>query len=130
MKKLAKDRKQMLKKLLLDLREDFSKRIHHEMDTKKNELSDDRNQAPMDFGDLSSMEFEQSMESTLLNRETEIWNRIDLALERLKQGSYGICENCKKEISLARLRAMPFVEYCVLCQGSKEKTSSTPKNQP
>lgn len=41
---------------------------------------------------------------------------IDEALERIKHGTYGICANCKKPISLARLQAVPEATLCIECE--------------
>jgi DnaK suppressor protein len=41
---------------------------------------------------------------------------IDAALERLKRGEYGICEECDEPISEKRLRAVPWTRYCLNCQ--------------
>ena len=41
---------------------------------------------------------------------------IDAALERLKSGEYGICEECDEPIAEKRLRAVPWTRYCIICQ--------------
>ncbi|MCD6233053.1 TraR/DksA family transcriptional regulator [bacterium] len=47
--------------------------------------------------------------------------KINLALEKIKKGTFGICEKCKKPISEARLKAYPQARYCQKCQPKKEK---------
>jgi DnaK suppressor protein len=42
-------------------------------------------------------------------------------LERIEDGSYGICESCESEIASARLEALPFTRLCVSCQSDREK---------
>lgn len=49
------------------------------------------------------------------NLETRIKD-IDLALEKIKTGEYGICENCGKEIDEERLKIMPEARFCLNCQ--------------
>ena len=51
-------------------------------------------------------------------------NRLAEALERLRGGEYGICEECGETISPARLRALPEVTTCVRCQDRREGTAS------
>jgi len=46
---------------------------------------------------------------------------INLALERIKKGTYGKCLNCRKKISLDRLAIKPTALYCVECERKKEK---------
>ena len=48
-------------------------------------------------------------------------NRLSAALERLNDGSYGICAECDEEISPARLVVMPEVQTCVRCQDRIER---------
>jgi DnaK suppressor protein len=46
---------------------------------------------------------------------------IDEALERLDEGTYGICSECKAEIPPRRLQALPFALLCVNCQSIEDK---------
>ena len=50
-------------------------------------------------------------------------NRLAEALERLKEGEYGICEECGEAIAPARLKAMPEVTTCVRCQDRLERSA-------
>jgi len=52
------------------------------------------------------------MEHSLENR----LQNIDLALKKIKQGKYGKCENCNKEIDESRLRVSPEAKYCMKCE--------------
>jgi DnaK suppressor protein len=57
--------------------------------------------------------------STLLPIEYSLELRlknIDLALEKIKKGKYGICEKCKKEIPINRLQVSPEARFCLKCQ--------------
>lgn len=53
-----------------------------------------------------------ALEQTL---EQEL-KKVDLALERVKKGKYGVCEKCGKEIAQGRLKAYPQAEFCAKCQ--------------
>jgi len=46
--------------------------------------------------------------------------QITAALERIDSGTYGICENCGKEIHPARLEALPYATLCINCQAKQE----------
>ena len=46
---------------------------------------------------------------------------INNALERIKQGKYGICLKCHKEIPLERLEAIPYAFMCISCQSENER---------
>ena len=49
-------------------------------------------------------------------------SRIDHALERIKNGSFGNCLNCGEEISLPRLEAIPFAQKCMNCANESQET--------
>jgi DnaK suppressor protein len=46
---------------------------------------------------------------------------VKSALERMKDGQYGICAGCKARIPIARLRAVPHATLCIICQREAEK---------
>jgi len=46
---------------------------------------------------------------------------VDLALEKIKKGTYGLCEECHKEIDQARLKAMPTARWCLSCKNKLNK---------
>lgn len=60
------------------------------------------------------------MVSQLAAAESRELQRIDVALERMQQGKYGVCEHCGKNIPLARLQAVPYATLCVNCQREAE----------
>ena len=50
-----------------------------------------------------------------------ILNQVNSALERMDEGTYGVCLRCRKPIALARLEAFPYVAYCIECQEILER---------
>ncbi len=62
----------------------------------------------------SSSEMEMSMRMRL--RSSEEIHLINEALEKIKNGVYGICEKCEDNIESKRLKVRPFVKYCINCQ--------------
>ena len=65
-----------------------------------------------------------------VERDADELRRIQGALRRLNDGTYGLCVDCGKDISLARLRAEPTAVRCIQCQETYERTHagvSTPK---
>jgi DnaK suppressor protein len=50
-----------------------------------------------------------------------ILNQVNSALERMDEGTYGICQRCRKPIAMARLEAFPYVAYCIECQEVLER---------
>ncbi len=74
----------------------------------------------MDAGDLSVVDLLESVDVQRVNiRQQEL--RMLLEAERkLREGTYGVCEECGGEISDARLAALPFSVLCVKCQEKLE----------
>jgi len=79
----------------------------------------------MDSADLASLELEQRMAVMLSARERDRIIEIDRALERLDQGTYGVCAACGFEIMEPRLQAMPFTRHCRDCQQDQEREAKT-----
>jgi DnaK suppressor protein len=75
----------------------------------------------MDAYDLASEERDRDINMILSDRDRQKLQSIDEALERLKQGTYGICEECELDIAEERLKALPFTRLCVSCQADQEK---------
>ena len=81
------------------------------------ELSKDEG---MDAYDLASEERAREINLILTDRDRGKLQAIDDALDRIDEGSYGICESCESEIAEGRLVAMPFTRLCVQCQADRE----------
>ncbi|WP_373049211.1 RNA polymerase-binding protein DksA [Vulgatibacter sp.] len=71
--------------------------------------------------DLASSEYNQSMVFRLRDREKFLLKKIDKALARIDDGSFGICERCEEEISVKRLEARPVTTLCIRCKEEQEK---------
>ncbi len=71
--------------------------------------------------DLSSVERETSMRMRLRNREALFLKKIDEALRRIADGSFGHCEECSDDIELKRLEARPTAALCVNCKEEQER---------
>lgn len=75
----------------------------------------------MDAYDLASEERDRDINMILSDRDRQKLLSIDESLERIRQGTYGICEECELDISEERLKALPFTRLCVSCQADQEK---------
>jgi RNA polymerase-binding transcription factor DksA len=72
-------------------------------------------------GDSASLSVEQELTFAVRGRLVERANRLAQALDRLRSSEYGICEGCGDRIAAARLRAIPEVTTCVVCQDTEER---------
>lgn len=55
--------------------------------------------------------------------ESKLLEKIEYALRQIDEGGYGICDDCKKDINIERLKAKPSVSLCINCQTAKEEKS-------
>ena len=69
-----------------------------------------------DEGDMAVIAQIEDMQSALLGKQAYLIKSIDEALQRLKAGTYDICDECDEKIGEARLMAVPFTRYCRNCQ--------------
>ena len=84
--------------------------------------------SPTHMAELGSDTFEQDFSLSLAANEQETLTEINAALQRIKDGSYGLCEICVKEgkspsqslIPKPRLRAIPYCRTCVDCARKRE----------
>jgi DnaK suppressor protein len=74
-----------------------------------------------DAEEQSVQDFARGMDFALMEMEFDTLRKIDDALLRLEEGSYGVCAECDERISEARLRALPFASLCRDCQEHEEE---------
>lgn len=74
----------------------------------------------LDAGESSEADIQDEIEFALIQMKSETLNKIDDALGRLEQGTYGNCFECGEEIAEKRLRALPFAVRCKECEEARE----------
>ena len=72
--------------------------------------------------DLSLEDRQQALDLKLLGRQNFMLKKIDNALFKIKNGTFGICEECDCEIDINRLRARPVATQCITCKEEGERT--------
>jgi DnaK suppressor protein len=70
---------------------------------------------PDDEGAEASRNLATHLLLSNLDRDRRILGEIELALERMKTGEYGICDSCGTHIPEPRLRALPWARFCIHC---------------
>jgi DnaK suppressor protein len=68
------------------------------------------------MADDASEAFEQAKDLALRQNAEQLLIKVEDALERFQQGTYGVCERCGADIDPARLKALPYVTLCLRCQ--------------
>ena len=77
------------------------------------DASGDLSSMPIHMADLGTDNYEQEFALGLMDSERRILQEIDAALQRIQDGTYGICEGTGQPIPKARLEAQPWARYCV-----------------
>ena len=83
--------------------------------------SSDDNVSSADIVDQASSYTDKSVEMKALNRSRKLISKINSALQRLKNGTYGYCEETGDPIGLKRLMARPVATLCIAAQEKHEK---------
>ncbi len=87
---------------------------------KGTDAAGDLSTLPMHLADLGTDSFEQDITLGLMENESGELHEIEEALDRIKDGSFGLCESCKKKIPKERLKAIPYARLCVNCKKKEE----------
>jgi DnaK suppressor protein len=105
------------KKILEDMRAEL-------MANARRAVTGDIHLDPDDFPDeidSASSESGLAFIGRLRERERTLVQKIDLALEKIEQGSFGTCTLCGEDIGMKRLEARPVAELCIDCKSQQEK---------
>jgi len=115
--KLDKKTLQRLRKILLKEREEIIGGVKQIYESSK-EIGQDGIQ---DIGDEAANIYNKQILLSLNENERMRLQEVDEALDRIENGSYGVCEECGGAIGLKRLEARPVAKYCVPCKTKLEK---------
>ena len=83
-----------------------------------------------DAEEQSMEDFVLGMDFAVMEMESETLRQIDAAIQRLDEGTYGICSECDEKISDARLKALPFATVCRDCQAQREDDQAVRNARP
>jgi DnaK suppressor protein len=105
------------KKTLEESRESILANARKTMEEESNFDTDDL----PDEIDQASSEYAQSMVFRLRDREKFLLKKIDKALARIEDGTFGVCERCEEPIAIKRLDARPVTTLCIRCKEEQER---------
>jgi DnaK suppressor protein len=123
-KPVAADRAKFLARMREQLLEMKAKLLAEIDSTLRAEREGNKDEG-MDTYDLASEERDREINSILSDRDRVKLKQIDDALERMDEGTYGVCESCGLEIAEERLEAMPFSRLCRDCQQDEEREAKS-----
>lgn len=95
----------------------------------RHDVSSDLSTLPTHPADVGTDNFEQEFTLGLLESERVLLNKISAALQRIENGTYGMCLGTGKPITKARLRARPWSRYCIAYAENLEKGLVTPDSE-
>lgn len=74
-----------------------------------------------DLGDQASAEIDRNFMLRLRSREQKLLKKIETAIEKIDNGTFGICEVCGQEIDIKRLEVRPVTTMCIECKTEQEE---------
>ena len=87
-------------------------------------LKELRQQTSGDMLDAAMDTAQDEINSQMAEVESRELSHIEVALERMRDGNYGLCEGCGEGIPMARLQALPYATMCIQCQREAEKSGN------
>ncbi len=114
-------RKELLRKHLISKREEIVREAKDEIAKYIKGEANQLVETALDDGDWSVIDLSADINIRRLETHRERLLGIDEALMKLREGTYGVCEECGGEITSERLKVMPFAIYCRDCQEKREQ---------
>ena len=115
------------KNLLLQKRQELMSQMafikDNEMNSTMKEATGDHSAYSFHMADQGTDTMEREKSFFYAQRDGRLLYHIDVALERVESGTYGLCQSCNKPIADERLEAVPHARLCIACKSTEEKTS-------
>ena len=112
-----RDQFEKIKEQLLKERRELMQEVNNSYETCR-EIGQD---GVPDIGDMSSAAYSRDVLFNVSETQRQRIHDIDVALEQIEKGEYGICMECGEEISPRRMEVRPFSRYCIECKTDIEK---------
>jgi DnaK suppressor protein len=74
-----------------------------------------------EYADAGTATFEREKDLSLVNNIRDLMERIDKALAKIDEGTYGLCDRCGKPIEKLRLKALPYANLCLKDKQAEER---------
>jgi RNA polymerase-binding transcription factor DksA len=104
------------------LRGDVTQLTDEALKQNRKDASGDLSNMPIHMADIGSDNFEQEFTISLVESGQVALEEIDAALARIREGTFGNCEECNSGIPKQRLKAIPYTPYCVECARKLEQS--------
>jgi len=118
---ISRSRYTELKQMLTDRRREIQAEVQGKMRGVREEGTwGGKLNEVLDAVESAEADIQEDLEFALVQMKSETLNKINDALARLEQGTYGNCYECGEEIAEKRLRALPFAVRCKECEEARE----------
>jgi DnaK suppressor protein len=117
---MARDRYAELKRILEERRREIMSEVHEKIRDVRSEGANNPTHGVLDAAETSESDIQDDIEFALIQMKAETLHKIEEALRRLDEGTFGYCYECGEEISGRRLRALPFAVRCKDCEEARE----------
>jgi DnaK suppressor protein len=109
-----------LKQMLEERKRQMLSQVHEKIRDVRSENVSGKVNTVLDPGETSEAGIQEDIEFALIQMKAETLTKIEEALRRLEEGTFGYCFECGEEISERRLRALPFAVRCKDCEQARE----------
>ena len=116
----AQNRYAELKQILEERQREILSEVQERMRDVRAEAASGDGQGVLDAAETSEADIQDDIEFALIQMKSETLHKIEEALHRLEDGTYGNCFECGDEIHERRLRALPFAVRCKDCEEARE----------
>ena len=115
-KNILKHFQSLLENICTKIVGDVEKAHHNKKSSEVEQMADISDDAARSYG--------RKLQGDLEEQEWVKLKQVEVALKKVEDGEYGICEQCEQEILETRLEIMPYTEFCIQCLSEIEKHTS------
>ena len=113
---------EQFRRTLIEERKRVSDAIEYLHEENPGSIEDETGDTPVDDpATTATATLDREIDYTLEENSAQVLTAIDAALQRIDEGTYGVCTRCGKPISPERLEARPWASLCIDCQRDEER---------
>lgn len=126
---MSGERTERLRQILSARRQEVQQQIDELLAQHRADQTRLREESVADNEDLSTQNSNSHQQLSILEVRNQVRLQLDTALQRLEEGTYGLCEDCQRPITEERLKALPFARRCIDCQRHAELLEQIEKKE-
>ncbi len=126
---MSNKKQDALRKMLMDKKREIWNEVKEKLFQQLGKEYRSEIDTVLDEGDKALSDLAEETNLTLVDLRKDTLEKIDHALKKLEEGTYGVCEDCGNEISEQRLKALPFAVHCVECKQRREELEQVEKER-